>query len=322
MGAFTDDMSRLSEEIAAGRVSRKEMLHNLKGGIAMLKTDVDKMLMEFGTKRAETKQQIQSRLQRFTEELGEQVIDMRKGFHNERADMLEKMNDGLKHFMDALKDEVAQMQMRFGRERSHMKQHMDEELKDFISRLNDDVGQTRKGFHQAHSEMATRLQTELTGFTNELKTNVGSMLDAFRSDRQGAREAWMGKGRDAKQPEAFEPEKAVKPGEDDSTPVLAVEEKKDEPQEAVTQGDDDPAPMSEILEETPQLKETVTQSDDDLTCIQGIGDQRQKLLNRSGIHTFAELASATPKEIRQMIGKHGKLANVEEWITNAASMIR
>jgi hypothetical protein len=114
MGVFTEDMARLGEEIAAGRASRQEMLHDLRGGIATLKTDVAEMLTEYGKSRAQTRQHMQSELSAFTSqlqhfagELGEQVIDMRKNFHRERTDMLGRMKESLGRFIAALKTGVA-----------------------------------------------------------------------------------------------------------------------------------------------------------------------------------------------------------------------
>jgi predicted flap endonuclease-1-like 5' DNA nuclease len=185
----------------------------------------------------------------------------------------------LKAFTQNLAKEVCDMQMQFGRERSHMKQHMDEELKSFMGRLksfasglDDDVTQMRKGFHQARSEMIARLQLELGGFTNELKTTVGSILEAFRSDRQGARNAWMGKGHAAPKPEAPKPQEAFE------------------------------------------------QNYDDLIRISGIGAAKQELLNRAGIHTFAQLAQSTPEQLYQILGKQGGPAKFEDWISQAESM--
>lgn len=203
MGVFTDDMARLSEEIAVGRASRKDMLHSLKGSIATLKIDVGEMLSEFGNKRAETKQKMQSelseftsRLQRFSEDLGEQVIDMRKGFHQERTQMLERMDEELRSFV--------------GR------------LKSFAAGLDDDVTRMRKGFHQARSEMIDRMRLELGGFTNELKTTVGSMLEKFRSERLGAGATRMGKGHAAPAPETSGPQEAFEQNNDDLTRIPGI----------------------------------------------------------------------------------------------------
>jgi hypothetical protein len=195
MGVITEDMARLGEEIAAGHACRKAMLHNLKGNIAGLRTDVAEMLTEFGKKRAKTRQHMQSelsaftsRLQHFAGELSEQVIDMRKGFHQQRTDMLGGMNDGLGRFIAALKTGAADYS--------------------------------------------------------------------------------------APQPQASNP------------------------------------------------PETAGQGSDDLTQVPGIGARRQQLLNRAGIHTFAQLAHSTPEHLTGILGNQGGPAKVEAWIAHAQAMAR
>lgn len=215
MGMFMDDMARLNEEIAAWRDSRKDMLRCLKEGIAALKTDVGEMLSGFGKTRAEARTRMRSELTEFTsrlhsfaDDLGEQVIDMRKGFHRQRAQMLARMDDDLEQFMTSLKTEVAQMRTRSRRQR-------------------------------VQSENRTRAD-----------------MDAFA-------------GR-------FQVHPRDKNGEDGK---------------------------------------------DDLTRIPGIGSHREKLFNQAGILSFARLAECTPAQLRQILGKQGRLVKVEALIAHARSMV-
>ncbi len=203
MGVFTDDMSRLGEEIASGRSSRKEMLQILKSDIATIKTDVGEMLTQFGKKRVETKQRMQterseftSQLQHFAAELGEQVIDIRKGFHQERTDMLGKMNEGLACFMSALKSDVAQLQTGFKMRRSESKRQIRADLDAFLGGLK--------------------------AFSQNMETTVGSMLAEFRSDRQGGRAAWKAKDFADPQPGACKPQETAGPGNDDLTHIPGI----------------------------------------------------------------------------------------------------
>ena len=128
MGMFTTDMARFNEEISAGRSSRNDRLGNLKGIVSVLKSDVADMLTEFGKKRVEQKARMRqelsdfrSQLQSFADDLGKQVIDMRKGFHRERGQMIAKMDDTLEQFMMSLKNEVARMKTRSIRQRTESK---------------------------------------------------------------------------------------------------------------------------------------------------------------------------------------------------------
>jgi hypothetical protein len=61
---------------------------------------------------------------------------------------------------------------------------------------------------------------------------------------------------------------------------------------------------------------------DDLTEIRGIGITMQNNLHRAGIKTFAALAAATPEQIRDVLGARAKGAQVEEWISQAATLCK
>ena len=71
------------------------------------------------------------------------------------------------------------------------------------------------------------------------------------------------------------------------------------------------APQAEVKEVTP----------DDLTVIRGIGPGTQQRLNAARIYTFAHLAGSTAEELKQILGDAGRLAKVEEWITQARELI-
>jgi predicted flap endonuclease-1-like 5' DNA nuclease len=56
---------------------------------------------------------------------------------------------------------------------------------------------------------------------------------------------------------------------------------------------------------------------DNLTVISGIGLGRQQILNRIGIHTFADLAKCDPERIRHALGPSAHLVNVDGWVQEA-----
>lgn len=116
MGAFTGNLAHLAEDIAAGRAFRKEMRCALKRNIAALRTDVEAMLTEFGKKRVDARQRMQSemaeftsRLRRFTQDLSEQVVEMRKGFQRSRTVMHDRMDNELGRVISGLKSEAMEM---------------------------------------------------------------------------------------------------------------------------------------------------------------------------------------------------------------------
>ncbi len=329
MGVFTDDMARLSEEIAAGRASRKDMLHSLKGSIATLRTDVGEMLTKFGNKRAEIKQQMQSelseltpRLQRFSKDLGEQVIDMRKGFHQERTQMLERMNGGLEHFMASLKDEVAQMQTRFKRQRAESSSQIREEmdvflgqLKAFTQNLEKEVGDMQAQFGRERIHMKQHMNAELQSFISRLKAFAAGLDDEVFQMRKGFHQARSEMiARLQLELGGFTNGLRASVGS-----MLEKYQSDRQGGRAAWTGKGHDAPQPKAFTKS---QKNFEQNTDDLTRIPGIGSHRQAMLNQAGIHTFTQLASTTPEQLAKILGKKGGPAKFEAWITHAESMAR
>ncbi len=61
-------------------------------------------------------------------------------------------------------------------------------------------------------------------------------------------------------------------------------------------------------------------SSDHLTAIRGIGIATQNRLYRAGIKSYAELARATPEDVRKILGKVAGGATVEDWIAQARNL--
>jgi len=61
---------------------------------------------------------------------------------------------------------------------------------------------------------------------------------------------------------------------------------------------------------------------DELTVINGIGHTMARHLSDAGITSFRQLAASNPEQLHLILGKYGKLANVETWITQAQNLIR
>ena len=59
---------------------------------------------------------------------------------------------------------------------------------------------------------------------------------------------------------------------------------------------------------------------DPLTEIVGIGPVYAKRLQAAGIHTFAELAAATPAQLAEIIGPRAQPASLKGWIAAAKKL--
>ena len=72
--------------------------------------------------------------------------------------------------------------------------------------------------------------------------------------------------------------------------------------------------------EKPTKEQAGENSSDDFTVIRGIRTVAQNRLYRSGIKSFAELACASPEELRSALGALARGAKVEEWISEARKL--
>ncbi len=61
-------------------------------------------------------------------------------------------------------------------------------------------------------------------------------------------------------------------------------------------------------------------SPDDLTAIRAIGKATQNRLHTAGIKSYAQLARASPEELRFKLGKLAGGANVADWIAQAQEL--
>ncbi len=61
-------------------------------------------------------------------------------------------------------------------------------------------------------------------------------------------------------------------------------------------------------------------SSDDLTAIREIGIATENRLYRAGIKSYAQLARATPEDVRKILGKFAGGASVEKWIAQAKQL--
>jgi predicted flap endonuclease-1-like 5' DNA nuclease len=59
-----------------------------------------------------------------------------------------------------------------------------------------------------------------------------------------------------------------------------------------------------------------------LTAIRGIGIATQNRLYAAGIKTYAELARASPEDVREILGKLARGAKVEPWIRQAEELTK
>ncbi len=60
---------------------------------------------------------------------------------------------------------------------------------------------------------------------------------------------------------------------------------------------------------------------DDLTVIRGIGIASQNRLYAAGIKSYPRLAHASAEDVREVLGKFGRGAKIENWIGQAQKLV-
>ena len=63
-------------------------------------------------------------------------------------------------------------------------------------------------------------------------------------------------------------------------------------------------------------------SSDDLTVIGGISIATQNRLYGAGIKSYARLAQASPEEVREILGRLARGADLEDWIAQAKKLAK
>ena len=72
----------------------------------------------------------------------------------------------------------------------------------------------------------------------------------------------------------------------------------------------------------PSVETTVAISSDDLTVIKGVGIVIQDRLNKSGIKTYAQLAEASPEDLKAILGSRITGARINDCIAEARMLAK
>jgi hypothetical protein len=162
----------------------------------------------------------------------------------------------------------------------------------FAMHLKHDVAEMQASFRDARVAnariaKAERMQfiNDLAAYVSDLRTSVLGMRQRFAEDLASARHVWRGRF------------PYREPG-----------------------GKGPLAQRSIKAESDVRVMEIAEAISDDLTAIPGIGPGRLERLNRAGIRTFAQLARCRPEELRKIVGKTAKTADVQRWVTEAGEL--
>jgi predicted flap endonuclease-1-like 5' DNA nuclease/archaellum component FlaC len=183
---------------------------------------------------------------------------------------------------------------------THQAQQLDEQSEKLRRSVKDQLGdasQFIRDVNTAHQSMVSKQKQNMVTGRHQLKTNVTATRkqlqvdqNALRTDQAEAARAW-------------------------ATMVLHKQKR------TMKKSSTTLPKISESYRILPSSAEPAIRSDD-FTVIHGIGPIMAKLLSAAGFSSYKQLASSSPEQLRQVLGKSGRLAKVETWITQAQKLIR
>ncbi|RJX35696.1 MAG: hypothetical protein C4525_03315 [Desulfarculus sp.] len=149
MGRMTEDMTRLRDEIIAGRGKRADFLAGVKDAVANLR---------------------------------EVTVEMRADFSKARENMAADMKVTLEDAVEKIKDRVAELKEQSADMRQALRQTHGEMARDqrternaFITDLAGTVTTMLDGFLDARTSMSAEIQTELGAFCDGLKSDAAAL---------------------------------------------------------------------------------------------------------------------------------------------------
>jgi predicted flap endonuclease-1-like 5' DNA nuclease len=152
------------------------------------------------------------------------------------------------------------------------------------------------------------------GQVDTLRAGVSRLRGEFAADMAGAHRVWGGAM-------TSQEAKAKRPA-----PVKVDQKSEDKGLQPLVQPDGTKTASVLVRERTKAeqrpAEKAADAAPDDLTGIPGIGRSTQEHLNDAGIRTYAELAACNPGYLRTILEGSGRRGNVEEWIAEAAKLVK
>jgi predicted flap endonuclease-1-like 5' DNA nuclease len=211
------------------------------------------------------------------------------------------------------------------------------------SRLSSDTAAFINTIRSAHQEMASQQAQELSEQSAELQTNVRNLrdnaatflkaTDAAHRCMATAQKQSMVKGRSrlmtevsATREKLHAEQSAVHADQVEAAKIWAnisqLKQKKHMTLDDTPRVKKDPTAPTQAAESAWKMASPVEPSNpvDDFKVIRGIGPAMAQHLYSAGITTFKQLAASQPEQLYLILGKSGKLAKVETWITQAQDL--
>jgi predicted flap endonuclease-1-like 5' DNA nuclease len=282
----------------------RQQVGDLLQGAASFLGDLDSANQAMAKEQKQKLEEQHSHLVADTEEFRTNLTTSHKAMMQEQEERLSEHIDNLRHAVRDLRSDTAAFLKNLQNIRQSMAAEQQFDLGEQMEKLHKDVGAMRleqktfmNDLHTTQSTIFAEQRQRMENKHTSTIENVALLLHGFQDERNAlqadlneARLVWNS-FRTLKQ-HTFQKKIAAS-----ATPAKQIPEEKPKPQ-----------PKRAVAE--------------DLTAIHGIGQGFAKRLNEAGISTYASLATSTPEQIREILGKMARLAKVETWITQARNMTR
>jgi len=188
-----------------------------------------------------------------------------------------------------------------------------QKLDEHGDRLRRDTGTFLADLQSARRSMAANQRqqlgekmAQLDAERTDMVASVAAMRGNLIKDRDEARRTWTSFGK-------LKQQRRTRTSQTPTAPPKAAEPSR--PHAKLVPVTAPPAPAPVEVKAAPSAGAA-----DDLMAIRGIGPAMQSRLNKGGLHTYRQLATTTPDELHQILGDVSRLANLEEWISEARKL--
>ncbi|ETR68733.1 MAG: hypothetical protein OMM_04387 [Candidatus Magnetoglobus multicellularis str. Araruama] len=228
---------------------------------------------------------------------------------NQRIDLLNNLKQGrreLSHSVEKmLSDNTHQRMFEYNKVMGGI-QNIIEDVKDEIQKRSQAISDLRKDYHHQRDQMRQELLKDSKDDLADRKQFLSNLRHDVTKIRAEARECQKEIQDDL---EIIRKTKALKQNLNDSADKKAGTKSRMQPSNDTMKVDIKP-----IIEPPNKIQK------DDFTQIRGIGLERQRLLNNSGIYTFKQFCEKDADFLSDIFGKQTGLNEINKWIEKAKEL--
>jgi len=264
----------------------------------------------------------------------------RKSMNSEQRKSLEAQMNDLHNQVNSLRESAASFLGDLDKSNQSMAKELSQTLTSQRASLSTETATFRKEISSAHQKMSAQqarnlgiASMRLHKSVSDLRTHAAAALkasgDAHRSMAAQQKHS-LAQDRSQLSAEVVSTRKniisqrnSVRADLAEASQIWAnISELKKKNRQIIKEVAEPVAAPSTPWEAVASVEAEVQNSVDDLQVIQGIGPGMAKHLADAGYFSYAQLADSSPEQVREALGKVGKLAKVESWIDQARELMK